>query len=95
VAIPLNKQTLLSHLIRFLDEDSERQAAVAPGELQPVVRGKDSDTSVPKWGAESSLTGQWLPTAGGDGAWTARTGSGPMLMRGYIFAASRGGGAGC
>ena len=29
------------------------------------------------------------------GAWAARTGSGPMLMRGDIFAASPGGGAGC
>ena len=28
------------------------------------------------------------------GAWAARTGSGLMLMRGDIFAASRGGGAG-
>ena len=45
--------------------------------------------------AEPSLAGQWLPAAGGDGAWAARTGSGPMLMRGDIFAASRGGGAGC
>jgi hypothetical protein len=33
--------------------------------------------------------------ASGDGAWVARTGSGPMLMRGDIFAASRGGGAVC
>jgi hypothetical protein len=46
-------------------------------------------------GVEPSLAGQWLPAAGGDGAWAARTGSGPMLMRGDIFAASRGGGAGC
>jgi hypothetical protein len=46
-------------------------------------------------GAEPSLAGQWLPPAGGDGAWAARTGSGPMLMCGDIFAASRGGGAGC
>ena len=44
---------------------------------------------------EPSLAGQWLHDAGGDGAWAARTGSGPMLMRGDIFAASRGGGAGC
>ncbi len=43
----------------------------------------------------AALAGQWLPAAGGDGAWAARTGSGPMLMRGDIFAASRGGGAGC
>jgi hypothetical protein len=50
---------------------------------------------VPQWGTEPSLAGQWLPAAGGDGAWAARTGSGPMLMRGDIFAASRGGGAGC
>jgi hypothetical protein len=41
-------------------------------------------------GGKSSV----LPAAGGDGAWSARTGSGPMLMRGDIFAASRGGGAG-
>jgi hypothetical protein len=39
------------------------------------------------------IIGQWLPAVGGDGAWAARTGSGPMLMRGDIFAASRGGGA--
>ena len=44
---------------------------------------------------EPSLAGQWLPAAGGDGAWAARTGSGPMLTRGAIFAVSRGGGAGC
>jgi hypothetical protein len=25
--------------------------------------------SVPEWGAETSLAGQWLPAAGGDGAW--------------------------
>ena len=48
-----------------------------------------------QWGAEFSLAGQWLPAAGGDWAWVARTGSGPMLMRSDIFAASRGGGAGC
>jgi hypothetical protein len=45
--------------------------------------------SVPQWGAESSLAGQWLPTAGGDGAWAARTGSGPMRMCGDIFTAER------
>ena len=44
---------------------------------------------------EPSLAGQWLPAAGGDGAWAARTGSGQMLMRGDIIAASHGGGAGC
>jgi hypothetical protein len=38
-------------------------------------------------------TGHGRP--GGDGAWAARTGSGQMLMRGDIFAASRSGGAGC
>jgi hypothetical protein len=38
------------------------------------------------------IIGQWLPAAGGDGAWSARTGSGLMLMRGDIFAAWRGGG---
>jgi hypothetical protein len=47
------------------------------------------NNSVPQWRAESSLAGEWLPAAGGDGAWAARTGSGPMLMRGDIFAASR------
>jgi hypothetical protein len=52
--------------------------------------------SVPQWGAETSLAWQWLPAAGGDGAWTARTGSGPILMCGDdIFAASHCGGAGC
>jgi hypothetical protein len=30
---------------------------------------------VPQWGAESSFAGQWLPAAGGDGAWAVRTGS--------------------
>ena len=30
--------------------------------------------------SESSLAGLWLPNAGGDGAWTVRTGSGPMWM---------------
>ena len=45
-------------------------------------------------GAEPSLAGQWLPAADGDGTWADRTGSGPMLMRGDIFAASHGGGAG-
>jgi hypothetical protein len=53
------------------------------------------ETLFPKWGAEPSLAGQWLPAAGGDGTWAARTGSGLVLMRGDIFAASRGGGAGC
>jgi hypothetical protein len=43
--------------------------------------------SVPQWGAESSLAWQWLPAAGGDGAWTVRTGSWPMRMCGDIFAA--------
>jgi hypothetical protein len=52
--------------------------------------------SVPQWGAESfSLAGLWLPAAGGDGVWAARTGSGLMLMRGDIFTVSRGGGAVC
>jgi hypothetical protein len=44
---------------------------------------------------KSSLAGQWLPAAGGDGAWATMTDSGPILMRGDIFVASRGGGAGC
>jgi hypothetical protein len=45
--------------------------------------------SIPQWGAESSLAGQWLPAAGGDGAWAARTGSGPMRMCCDIFTAAR------
>jgi hypothetical protein len=45
--------------------------------------------SVQQWGAESSLTCQWLPAAGGDGAWAARTDSRPMRMCGDIFAAAR------
>jgi hypothetical protein len=45
--------------------------------------------SVPQWGAESSLAGQWLPTASGDGAWSVRTGSGQMRMFYDIFAASQ------
>jgi hypothetical protein len=40
---------------------------------------------------KSSLAWQWLPAAGGDGAWEARTVSGQMLMCGDIFAASLGG----
>jgi len=46
-----------------------------------------SPNSVPQWGAESSLAGQWLPAAGWDGPWTARTGFGPMWMCCDIFAA--------
>ena len=42
-----------------------------------------------QWGAESSLSGLWVPAAGGDGTWAARTGSGPMRMCGDIFAAAR------
>jgi hypothetical protein len=45
--------------------------------------------SVPQLGAESSLAGQWLPAAGGDGSWEVRTDSGPMRMCGDIFAAAR------
>jgi hypothetical protein len=45
--------------------------------------------TVLQWGAESSMAGQWLPAAGGDGAWAARTDSGPMRMCGDIFAAAR------
>ncbi len=44
--------------------------------LDPVVK-----TLFPKWGAEPSLTGQWLPAAGWDGTWEARTGSGLVPMR--------------
>ena len=45
------------------------------------------ENSVPH--GESSLAGQWLPAAGGDGTWAAKTGSVPMRMHGDIFAASR------
>ncbi len=41
------------------------------------------ENSVPNAG------GQRLPAAGGDRAWAARTGSGPMRMCGDIFAAAR------
>ena len=33
-------------------------------------------------GSETSLSGQWLPATGGDGSWSARTGSGLILMSG-------------
>ena len=39
-------------------------------------------------GAESAPAGQRLPAAGGDRAWAARTGSGPMWMCCDIFAAA-------
>ncbi len=41
--------------------------------------------SVQQSGAESSLARQWLPAAGGDGAWAARTGLGQIQMCGDIF----------
>jgi hypothetical protein len=44
--------------------------------------------SVPQWGAESAPARRWLPAAGGDRAWAARTGSGPMRMCCDIFAAA-------
>jgi hypothetical protein len=40
-------------------------------------------------GAESAPARRWLPAPGGDRAWAARTGSGPMRMCGDIFAAAR------
>jgi hypothetical protein len=52
-------------------------------------RALPQENSVPQWGAESSLAGQWLPATGGDWALVARTGSGQMRMCGYIFAAAR------
>jgi hypothetical protein len=67
----------------------------APRTTEAIAESCDLEDSVPQWGDETSLAGQWLPAAGGDGAWAARTGSGPMLMRGDIFAASRCGGACC
>ena len=33
------------------------------------------------------IIGQWLPDAGGDGAWSARTGSGQIQMCCDIYAA--------
>jgi hypothetical protein len=30
---------------------------------------------------KSTLAGQWLPAAGGDGAWATRTGTGPTMQR--------------
>jgi hypothetical protein len=60
-----------------------------------ISKGQLQKTLFRKWGAEPSLIGQWRPAVGGDGAWEARTESGQMLMRGDIFAASLGGGAGC
>ena len=50
--------------------------------LPSLHRVLPSGNSVPQWGAESPLAGLWLPAAGGDGAWAARTGSGPMRMCG-------------
>jgi hypothetical protein len=43
----------------------------------------------PQWGTESAPARRWLPAAGGDRAWAARTGSWPMRMCGDIFAAAR------
>ena len=42
----------------------------------PINGGPDS---------EPADVSEWLPDAGGDGAWSARTGSGPMLMRGNVL----------
>jgi hypothetical protein len=63
----------------------------APRGLEPTTDMVfvGTQNSVPQWGAESSFAGQWLLAAGGDGAWTVRTGSGPMRMCGDIFAAAR------
>ena len=64
------------------------QGTCAGGDKGDSV-GRYLENSVPQWGAGSSLAGQWLPAAGGDGAWAATTGSGPMRMCGDIFAAAR------
>jgi hypothetical protein len=57
---------------------------LGPGEDRTILLN-----SVPQWGAESSLAGQWLPAAVWDGAWLVRTGSRLMLMCCDIFAAAR------
>ena len=58
----------------------------ADGSLsEPMSRAKFCS----ECGAESAPAGHRLPTAGGDWAWAARTGSGPMWMCGDIFAAAR------
>ena len=49
---------------------------------------RNEKKSVPQWGAESAPARRWLPAAGWDRAWAARTGSGPMRMCGDIFAAA-------
>jgi hypothetical protein len=59
-------------------------------EVGPYIQHhKRISNSVPQWGAESAPARRWLPAAGGDRAWAARTGSGPMRMCGDIFAAAR------
>ena len=52
--------------------------------LDPVLQ-----KYITQCGSESAPAGQRLPAAGGDRAWAARTGSGPMRMCGDIFAAAR------
>ena len=56
------------------------------GENNPVL---PTEKFCSECGAESAPAGQRLPAAGGDRAWAARTGSGPMWMCGDIFAAAR------
>ena len=68
----------------------ERCAKVTPVDFGlglAAVRDVDAHTrnSVPQLGAESAPTGRWLPAIGGDRAWAARTGSGPMRICGDIF----------
>ena len=47
------------------------------------------ENSVPVWGAESAFRRAVAAAADGGGAWAARTASGPVRMRGDIFAAAR------
>jgi hypothetical protein len=47
--------------------------------LQEQIKDIIIIISVPQWGAETSLAGQWLPTAGGDGTWSERTGGRDMV----------------
>ena len=45
--------------------------------------------SVPVWGADPAFRRAVAAAADGGGAWAARTASGPVRMRGDIFAAAR------
>jgi hypothetical protein len=91
VGVQLHERFCQSHTC----EAKQRQRGGSPKQ-RPYCIAEASDgqgtciNSVLQWGAESSLAGQWLPAAGGDGAWSARTGSWPMRMCGDIFFAVEG-----